>query len=68
MMFFERVFQSLLGAFGKGLGRSLAPKILQKSLPNPPNTVGNDASPFFGWHQGAETQYFIDFQWFPNDF
>ena len=42
--------------------------ILQKSLPNPPNTVGNDASASFGWHQAAEMQYLIDFQWFGAQF
>ena len=64
MMFFVRVFQSLLGAFGRGFGRSLGPKILQKSMPNLPNTVGNGASASFGWHQAAKIQYLIDFQWF----
>ena len=61
IMFFDKGFQSLLGGFGRGFGRNLGPKILQKFPPNPPITVGNDASASFGWHQVAEIQYLIDF-------
>ena len=68
IMFFDKGFQSLLGAFGRGLGRSLGSKILSKSFPNPPNTVGNDASASFGWHLAAKMQYLIDFQRFGTQF